>query len=179
MCVNSIAPSRRRAPVVFGCILLSLFCGWSALGGFFSSGNRPEPRKTAYPVAAEAAAQRSPSSDTTATRKIEDVRVGRRVLTGGEGGESSPTGVNPATWRLLTLRSQAKWADGTIDDVNVQTLQPPEWIAEHGARLGATVPIPLDLVEMGLPEGMTAQVVADEPCPQIESGPGRVGYSGK
>ena len=171
---DSAAPSRRRAPVVFGCILLSLFCGWSALGGFFSSGNRPEPRKTAYPVAAEAAAHRSPSSDTTTTRDIETIRVGQRVLTGKEGEESSPTAVNPATWRLLTLHSKNRWADGTIDDVHVQTLQPPEWIAEHGARPGATVPIPLDLVEMGLPEDMTAEVVANEPCPEIESGPGRV-----
>jgi len=36
------------------------------------------------------------------------------------------------------------------------------------------VPIPLDLEEMGLPEGMTATVTANEPCPAIESGPGRV-----
>jgi hypothetical protein len=36
------------------------------------------------------------------------------------------------------------------------------------------VPIPLDLEEMGLPEGMTAKVTANEPCPAIESGPGRV-----
>ncbi len=52
---------------------------------------------------------------------------------------------------------------------------PPDWLAFHdGALVGSTVPIPLDLEEMGLPEGMTAQVTGNEPCPAIDQGPGRV-----
>ena len=36
------------------------------------------------------------------------------------------------------------------------------------------VPLPMDLLEMGMPEDLRAKVEAVEPCPRIESGPGRV-----
>lgn len=67
-----------------------------------------------------------------------------------------------------------RWADGTVDDVNVRTLQPPEWLEAFDARVGAEVPLPLDLVEMGLPADLTAKVLSIEPCPPIDDGPGRV-----
>jgi hypothetical protein len=35
-------------------------------------------------------------------------------------------------------------------DVDVQIVQPPEWLQTHRVRLGAHVPIAPDLVEMGL-----------------------------
>jgi hypothetical protein len=40
--------------------------------------------------------------------------------------------------------------------------------------VGATVPLPLDLVEMGMPADLRAKVVAVEPCPPIRSGSGSV-----
>ena len=105
---------------------------------------------------------------------IEAVRVGQRVVSGaGTAAESTPTTVDPASWKLLKLRAVNRWPDGTIDDTEVQTLQPPAWIAEHHARVGALVPIPVDLRETGLPDG-AAEVVAVEPCPPIRDGPGRV-----
>jgi hypothetical protein len=58
--------------------------------------------------------------------------------------------------------------------VEVETLQPPEWVEEFGAEPGAMVPLPLDLLEMGLPEDMEAEVVANEPCPAIAEGAGAV-----
>jgi hypothetical protein len=106
------------------------------------------------------------------TRPIEQVRVGQRVWVGGAGG--SATRVDPRTWRLLRLRALLRWEDGTPDDVNVETLRPPDWLAAHRAQVGAEVPLPLDLEEMGLPAGLTAEVLADEPCPAIAAGPGRV-----
>ena len=58
--------------------------------------------------------------------------------------------------------------------MEVETLQPPEWVAAHGATRGASVPIPLDLVEMGLPEELRATVLDNLPCPAIQPGEGRV-----
>ncbi|RME19075.1 MAG: hypothetical protein D6800_14765, partial [Candidatus Zixiibacteriota bacterium] len=86
----------------------------------------------------------------------------------------APTSVDPTTWRKLILRAERIWQDGTIDDINVETLQPPAWIAAHDARVGNLVPIPLDLVEMGLPKGLKARVLENLPCPPIRPGPGSI-----
>ena len=112
------------------------------------------------------------------TKAIETVRVGDRVL--GENPDlaanqhSQATAVDPATWKKIRLRALATWDDGTVDDVNVETLQPPEWLAENHVQVSTQVPIPLDLVEMGLPEDLRAEVLAIEPSPQLASGPGKV-----
>jgi hypothetical protein len=82
--------------------------------------------------------------------------------------------VDAVTWRLLRLRAEERWPDGTLDVVEVETLQPPGWVAAHRARPGAWVPLPLDLLEMGLPETLRARVMANEPCPAIPAGPGSV-----
>ncbi len=109
---------------------------------------------------------------------IEALSVRDRVLADnpddGKVAEAESTEVDPATWRKLVLRGQLIWSDGTIDDINVETLQPPEWIAVHDARVGNLVPLPLDLVEMGLPKGLKARVLENLPCPPIRPGPGRV-----
>jgi hypothetical protein len=107
-------------------------------------------------------------------RAIEQVRVGERVVTPGtDAAESLPTAVDPATWKLLTLRLAERWEDGTLDVTEIRTLQPPQWLLEHSAAVGARVPVPLDLEEMGLRSG-EAEVVSIEPCPPIAGGPGRV-----
>ena len=82
--------------------------------------------------------------------------------------------VDRATWKTLTLHAQETWPDGTVDDTYVVTLQPPERVEATGATVGAEVPIPLDLVEMGTRADLTARVVAIGPCPPIAAGPGRV-----
>jgi hypothetical protein len=107
------------------------------------------------------------------TKPIEALRVGDRVLTTKAAvGKTVPTRVNPATWRLVKLQAWERWADGTLDDIHIETLQPPAWLAAHRVRVGARVPLPLDLVEMGLPEGLRGEVLAVEPCPRIRPGPG-------
>jgi len=132
-------------------------------------------QRTATPLQCQAA---SVVPSVPASRSIETIRVGQRVIAGNPEVESpvgnAPTAVDPATWRLLRLRAEDRWSDGTLDVIEVETLQPPQWIEENGARLGASVPPPVDLVEMGLPEDLEARVVADEPCPTILPGPGRV-----
>ncbi len=115
------------------------------------------------------------STLTRSTLKIEDVQVGQRVWADNPDVETtSATGVDPATWKRIRLRAEAVWDDGTLDDINIVTLQSSEWITRHEARVGATVPIPIDLVEMGLPADLRAKVLAIERCPAIDSGAGRV-----
>jgi hypothetical protein len=120
----------------------------------------------------------STTSSPQASRSIENIRVGQRVVAENpDPGSSARTAdlvVDPATWRLLRLRAEDCWADGTLDVIEIQTLQPPQWIEEHQAQPGSLVPLPLDLLEMGLPETLQAEVLANEPCPAIESGLGCV-----
>ncbi len=145
---------------------------WFAVAAVvFAMGVGSDSRQTTdVPVTSTALEQSSP-----AAKKIEEIRVGNRVMGEWSAGElQGETAVDPTNWRKYTLYAELAWPDGTIDDVHVETLQPSQWADLTDARKGRQVPIPLDLVEMGLPEDLTAEVVAVEPCPTIEAGPGRV-----
>ncbi|MGH7137576.1 MAG: hypothetical protein ACREHD_17660, partial [Pirellulales bacterium] len=71
-------------------------------------------------------------ADNHASVAIENIRVGQRVL--GENPDlagsqhNTRTAVDPATWRLLKLHADWRWEDGTLDTIEVETLQPPSWI---------------------------------------------------
>lgn len=152
---------------VVGFLLLGCFLLWKA-SPWSKAGAHPSAQRTPTSVSSQTVPQR-------ATRNIEDVRVGQKVWADNPEVEtSSQTQVDPQTWKLLRLRAESIWEDGTVDDIHVETLQPPEWLAAHQVEVGAMVPLPLDLVEMGLPENLMAKVLAIERCPAIESGPGRV-----
>jgi hypothetical protein len=117
----------------------------------------------------------TPAQMAGAWKPIEALRVGDRVWTNQAGvAPPSETEVDARTWRQLVLRAEVPWEDGTVDDLNVETLRPPAWIAAHRPQVGASISLPLDLVEMGLPTTLRAQVVAIKPCPAIAPGPGRV-----
>ncbi len=143
--------------------------GCLVLGAFFAAGGSFWPSPPEKAVAAR-------SAHKPASKSIEAICVGQRVLTQDANGSGGPTGtaVDPKTWKKVALRADMRWDDGTHDDVNVETLQPREWIRQHNVHVGAIVPLPLDLVEMGLPAALHAVVVAVEPCPEIPAGPGRV-----
>ena len=53
----------------------------------------------------------------------------------GASGKPTGTAVDPKTWKKLVLRAESRWDDGTLDDVNVETLVPPEWIKQHDVRI--------------------------------------------
>ncbi len=154
-----------------GCLMVA-----AVLAGRAWSGNTPDLSAPDMGSAAHAVAASAGPSVTT--QPIETIRVGQRVVThrtaGLSGAPSAPTAVDPAIWRLVRLRATEVWPDGTRDVINVETLQPPAWISTYGAQVGAMVPLPLDLVEMGLPDTICGEVIADEPCPAIGPGPGRV-----
>ena len=110
------------------------------------------------------------------TAPIETIHVGQRVLTSSAPGQiagSQASTVDVRRWRRLRLRADNRWADGTPDVIEVETLQPPEWIEANHAETGSLVSLPLDLEEMGLRRGTMARVVANEPCPALGQGPGR------
>jgi hypothetical protein len=159
-------PVRRTKWLVAACVMLAaLFCG------------RGVWRETQHNHSA-AALLAAAHSTMPASRAIEQIRVGQRVIAGNpdmpDSESLSDTDVDPATWKLLRLHAEERWDDGTLDTIEMETLQPPEWISAQGAVVGKVVPLPIDVVEMGLPESIRATVVAVEPCPRIERGAGRV-----
>ena len=79
-----------------------------------------------------------------------------------------------ADYRLVLLHAKEVWDDGTYNEINVQTLQPWQWLHEHEVHVGGDAPLPLETVEMNLPLGMTGKVLDILPCPEIERGRGRV-----
>ena len=118
---------------------------------------------------------RSSSDKEHASKRIEDIRVGERVYVGyGEGYPAGAAQPDPLTWRLLRLRADHVWDDGTHDDIHIETLQSQAWIVRHNSRLGSLVPLPLDLLDMGLPRDLEARVIANDPCPMLSCGPGRL-----
>jgi hypothetical protein len=141
----------------------------------------PTPRELASASSADAAliASTSPAVATPTIqrtfRAIDELRVGDRVVADNPDVETPvDTEVDPKSWRLLRLYAEERWPDGTLDTIHIETLQSPEWIELWGAKVGADVPPPLDLVEMGLSEGLKSTVVANEPCPRLQPGPGRL-----
>lgn len=109
---------------------------------------------------------------------IEGLRVGDRVMANNpESSQVEPATdnqVDPRTWRHIVMEADLRWDDGTLDVVHVETLQGPDWVAAQQAEVGRMVAIPFDLVEMGLPADLLAQVLEKRPCPPIQSGPGQV-----
>ncbi|MGH7136787.1 MAG: polymorphic toxin-type HINT domain-containing protein, partial [Pirellulales bacterium] len=133
-------------------------------------------------LAAAVSGVRAPS-EKHASVAIENIRVGQRVLGEnpelGHGEHSTETAVDPATWRLLKLHAEQRYEGGIYeggitDTIEVETLQPLSWITQYRARQGSSVPLPLDLVEMGMTEDLRAEVISIEPCPDIADGPGHV-----
>jgi hypothetical protein len=107
-------------------------------------------------------------------RPIESIHVGQRVVTPAMDAERPmPTAVDPCSWKLVRLRMERHWEDGTLDDVHVETLQSPAWLAEHQVKVGGRVQLPVDLSDLAEPDN-PAEVEAVEPCPPIERRSGRV-----
>lgn len=143
------------------CVLLA---GYFALAGV-------SRRQTSAPVSPAARAQYTFSD-------IERIHVGQRVLTDGPpvagSGQPTSTAVDSSSWRLLRLRAVRELGDGATDVIDVETLQPPSWLAANHARVGGRVPLPLDLRDMNRSNDIRATVVEISPCPEVRSGPGRV-----
>jgi Pretoxin HINT domain len=114
------------------------------------------------------------ASSSESFQAIETLRVGQRVLTGLASDANRTTAVDSTSWKKLSLKADYAWVDGTRDAFIVETLQPPEFLVHHSAEVGSRVPMPLDVQEMGCPDGLMAVVESIEPCPAIQDSDGRV-----
>jgi hypothetical protein len=140
----------------------------------WSTGSEPKRLASATPLSGASwtepsrSAEDVPSASRYKFRAIEELRVGDRVVSDNPDVDSPvETAIDPNTWRRLRLYAEERWPDGTLDTIHVDTLQSPEWIEQWQAQVGAEVPPPVDLVEMGLPEDLVTKVVANEPCPPL------------
>jgi len=75
---------------------------------------------------------------------------------------------------LVTLLGSAFGLWKGYEGDHLETLQPWQWIDAHEVHVGGQAPLPLDVVEMGLPEGITGKVIDIAPCPPFRAGRGRV-----
>jgi RHS repeat-associated protein len=100
---------------------------------------------------------------------IQDIRPGDRVETDKTlSGGTTPTTVDPTTWKLITLSMANPGQPG--ESIRLQLLRSPAWVAEQGAREGS--PTYLEVEEMGMVGWATVEAIA--PCPAITEGSGRV-----
>lgn len=98
-----------------------------------------------------------------AATAIEDIRLGQRVAAYNPSGERdySLGSVNEGSWRLIRLVS---------GDTKMELLRPLSWVEAKQASPGATIPLRFNELDLTAP----ARVLAVEPCPLIEGGPGHV-----
>ncbi len=158
---------------LFGCIGLAAVFAWQGPETQESTTSGTAAQQQTDAVDVRQARHLPPSKPRFAN--IEEIRVGQRVWADNPDVDSpEETAVDPSTWKLVRMCAETVWEDSTVDDINVETIVPPEWIELFDTRVGASVPIPLDLQEMGLPEDLLAKVLAIERCPPIEDGRGRV-----
>jgi len=165
---------RKRVGLIWlaACLLLG---GWLGFGG---PTNSPTERSESTQFEELSFVRDVAASQAPRTVNIEDIRVGQRVVgtnpDRATDTDTTDTQVDPRTWNLVRLRGEARWEDGTLDTIEVETLQPRDWVRRFAPRVGVSAPIPLDLIDMGLPAELRATVVAIEPCPEIEPAPGHV-----
>lgn len=109
----------------------------------------------------------SPDEQRLQTKRIDQVRVGDRVVGRNPIREQADLiEPDPATWRKISLYMTKESGLG----LRIDLLRPLTWIEEHDAKPGGTIFI--DLYEMGAVGD--AEVTHVGPCPEIHSGDGTV-----
>jgi hypothetical protein len=148
-------------------LMLALGCLWQGLPGSVREGASAavEPRA----VQAATVAAREPSGPKLRTRRIDEMRIGQRVLGNNPlASDTQRTLPEPivANSRLVRLRMTKD--DG--GELRVELLRSVAWILGEGAAIGES--IWLDMPEFGA--SGWADVVGVEPCPTLDIGKGRL-----
>ncbi len=99
---------------------------------------------------------------------IESLEVGQRVITTDNADEEHATSVDPESWVSVALRMADPQAPNFTIEMTV--LRPETWLDSLNATQGAS--IYLEMPEMRL--SGPAEVIEISPCPEIETGPGKV-----
>lgn len=153
-------------------LMLALACLWQGLPGSTRRdvASLSEPRSAIAATIAERPAEaRTIAGPTLLTRRIDEIRIGSRVIGTNPLAEDTHRTVpepTPATSRVIRLRL----SKGERDELVVELLRPTTWIIAHQAVTGAS--IWLDLPEFGATGW--ALVDAVEPCPPLEPGSGQL-----
>lgn len=126
-------------------------------------------------------------ADSLGSRLIEKINVGQRVIVDApneaieadtpwlaNAAQYDLDEISPKTHRLVCLRATRTWSDGTIDEINVETIRANSWIDENQLTTGELAPSPVNLDDLGLDPDLQFLVVSIEPCPPIEEGRGRL-----
>lgn len=94
------------------------------------------------------------------TRNIEDIRLGQRVVGTNPLREQTqaPSQIDPESWRVVRLTMQKD------TEYELAFLRPLSWFRANDVHVGGS--IHLELPELGL--NGPAEVLAIEPCPEIE-----------
>jgi hypothetical protein len=87
--------------------------------------------------------------------------------------EPSTADLAEADYRKIILRAQDIWPDGTVNDINVETFQPWQWIHEHEVHVGGEASLPLDVEEMGIASDIRGKVIDILPA-KFKPGRGRI-----
>jgi hypothetical protein len=88
--------------------------------------------------------------------------------------EASAEEITRADYRKVIIRAQDVWPDGTVDVINLETLQPWQWLHANEAHVGSWIALPLDVAEMGLSPDLQGKILDILPCPPIQPGRGRI-----
>ncbi len=88
--------------------------------------------------------------------------------------EASAEEITQADYRKVIIRAQGVWPDGTVDVINIETLQPWQWLHNNEAHVGSWIRLPLDVEEMGMSPDLKGKILDVLPCPEIQSGRGRI-----
>lgn len=105
--------------------------------------------------------------DVPATRPIEEVRVGDRVLAGNpeQSIEQEDPAVDPGSWQSISLIMKKEGID-----IDITLLRPSSWIEAKGVAEGVVIELEMAELDAVGP----ARVLSLAPCPPIEPGGGSV-----
>jgi len=172
MNARSLKPAHKNGVARWASLWL-ITCVASALMLLTQSTARPFLARSTAPNI-NATLSSTPSSSGKVFANIETLHVGQRVITPScDPNHPMPTAVDRSAWKQIRLEREIELGDGLADVTHVETLQPPQWLAQFQVHPGGQAPAPLDLQEMGVEPGLF-KVVAVSNCPPIEQSPGEV-----
>ncbi|MCB1041294.1 MAG: hypothetical protein KDC35_00025, partial [Acidobacteria bacterium] len=97
---------------------------------------------------------------------IESVQVGDRVMS--QSSKDAPLEIDPDSWRKVTLWMPSNEPINRI--IEIHMIRPLSWLHAQDIELGKPIFVVLD--ELGIQAD--ALVMAVEPCPTVQDGPGRI-----
>ena len=167
---RSVFQTLRRTLTVVLTAIACVFC-FRAITPDATATNSDVDRPIVATTSVAQAEPQKPNSGRLQT--IETIRPGQRVVSRNplRHETQTPSDIRPETWRLIRL---TMLQDGTQFDL--EFLRPLDWLADANALVGSTIQLTLPGIGLDGP----ANVLAIDPCPEIEpdDGSGRMVVTG-